>query len=180
MTKGRKPLVSKNFYINNKEFYDEIVKYKEGDDSYKEAIWLKFQKLAKRKSSQTKFSGYTYKEDFVSDAVVMCALKLDKFDHEKYTNPFAYFTEVVKNCFWANILYENRESEKKKMLLDVYEPESRGTEYPEQNKYGVEYIGETMILREDIAPQAPTLKVHDPNEFHGNGSKHNASPRYGF
>lgn len=116
MTKTRKP---KN-YINNKDLLDAMVKYKERVDAavaegkqkpivpdyIGTAILLICRNLAKKGN----FSGYTYKEEMVSDAIIDCIKAVDKFNAEKSNNPFAYFTRTAWNAFLRRLKVEKKET----------------------------------------------------------------------
>lgn len=125
-SRGRTPECTPELYINNKEFYEEIVNYfnmknNDPDIPIPECIWLKFRKLSLRIASRANFSGYTYKSEFISDAIILCAEKIDRFDPKRSRNPFAFFTTAIINCFIGRIEKEKRETEYKDHFLRVHE-----------------------------------------------------------
>ncbi len=142
--RGRRAKCEPEFYINNREFYQEILRYfymKSIDSSIPipECIWIKFRKLAMRIASRTNFSGYTYKSEFISDAIILCVQKINKFDPIRSRNPFAFFTTAIMNCFIGRIEKEKRESIYKDHFLHAYgEREdmiSRGQEFIAERLY---------------------------------------------
>jgi hypothetical protein len=177
--RGRKPSVAKEYYINNNEFYDEIARHLETlktdpNAGIPEAIWIKFHKLTRRIAMLPKFSGYTYKEEFISDALLLCAMKIDKFNPEKSQNPFAFFTQVITNCYWQAIAGENKEVSKKKSLLALYDISNLELEAPD--KYDAIYESGRLVLSEPKAPTDDTIRENamPVTVFHKGG------PKYGF
>lgn len=180
--RGRKPSVAKEYYINNKEFYDEIVEYFETlktdpNAGIPEAIWIKFHKLTQRIAMLPKFSGYTYKEEFISDALLLCAMKIDKFNPEKSQNPFAFFTQVITNCYWQAIAGENKEVSKKKSLLALYEEDSSNLELEAPDKYDASYDESGRLVLSE--PKAPTDETIRENAMPVT-ALHKGGPKYGF
>ena len=101
-SKSHKQKASKSsFYIDNKTFYDSIVKwYSQGDsapmpDNVARAIIQICENLAR----SGKFAGYTWKDDMIQEAVYICVKSAKNFDPQKTNNPFAYFTQIAFNAF---------------------------------------------------------------------------------
>lgn len=112
---------SKNgHYVDKAELYDHMVKYCEArekaktdgselpriDDYVAECIV----KIATHLSYLPNFNGYTYRQDFVSDAIENCLSYIDNFDPKKSNNPFAYFTQICWYAFIRRIMKEKRQS----------------------------------------------------------------------
>jgi cobalamin biosynthesis protein CobT len=105
---GGKPLASKErFYVEPKEFDDEIVKYYE-TDIISDNLAQMVSKIAHKLSYASNFVNYTYREEMVGDGVVRMfkALTSKKYDREKGTNPFSYFTRIAFNAFRNRIKKE--------------------------------------------------------------------------
>lgn len=104
-------------YVNNKELYEEICKWKQkcyeaGEtvklpDSIGEAIMLISEGLTK----YFKFSGYTpaWKEEMYWDGIEVSIKGLINFDETKYFNPHAYITQACFNAFVQRIKKEKKE-----------------------------------------------------------------------
>ena len=77
-SKGKK----KEFYVNPKDFYNEIKTYYETDDLI-DSLAESVNKIATGLSYATNFINYTYKDDMVGDAVVkmFTALKHKKIQY---------------------------------------------------------------------------------------------------
>lgn len=105
-------------YVNNKDLFDSIVKYK---DDYKRhsleglskpqipdyAVECFF-KIANNLATKACFSRYSYKDDMILDGVENCVKYFDTFDPNKTTNPFSYFTQTIYNAFLRKIDEEKR------------------------------------------------------------------------
>lgn len=112
---------SKNgHYVDKAELYAHMVEYCEArekakaegaeppriDDYVAECIV----KIATHLSYLPNFNGYTYRQDFVSDAIENCLSYIDNFDPKKSSNPFAYFTQICWYAFIRRIMKEKRQS----------------------------------------------------------------------
>jgi len=107
-------------YINNKTLYGAKIHNKNDlqqaleHDADKpqvpsyigESILLICRNLAKKPY----FSGYTYKQDMISDGVMDCISAVDNFDPDKTNNPFAYFTQIAWNAFLRRIQKEKKQT----------------------------------------------------------------------
>lgn len=107
-------------YINNKTLYSAMIQYKNSvDEAVKEgkqkprvtdyigqSILLICNNLAKKPN----FSGYTYKQDMISDGIIDCVAAVDNFNPDKTNNPFAYFTQIAWNAFIRRIHKEKKQT----------------------------------------------------------------------
>jgi DNA-directed RNA polymerase specialized sigma24 family protein len=108
-----------NNYIDNKRFLAAIIDHKAKIKKAKEEgkpepklsdyIGLCLLQIAERFSSKYNFSGYSWREEMVSDALENMVLYFDKFDPERYDNPFAYFTQITYNAFIRRIQKEEKQ-----------------------------------------------------------------------
>lgn len=79
---------------------------------------LQLYKMVKGLSNNGRFSGYTWKEEMISDALLKLVKALDgkKYDFSKNFNPFSYFNTIGWREFIARIKIEN----KKNKTMDDY------------------------------------------------------------
>ena len=63
------------------------------------------------------FSGYTYKEEFIADAIEAEIKYVVNFDETRFKNPFAYFTQICWQSFVRRIQLEKQQSIIKGMYL---------------------------------------------------------------
>jgi len=111
--------MAKNNYIDNKQFLDEMVKFRKSVNKAKRAkeprpqiprfIAECFLKIAENYSHNHKFIAYTFKDEMISDAVENCVRYIDNFDPKKSSNPFAYFSQVTFFAFLRRIKREKQE-----------------------------------------------------------------------
>ena len=98
-------------YINAKEMHEEIVAYYATPvgSTPSNSLGEKLMKIASRLSYQGRFRGYSFREDMANLATrrMLDALLGRKYNVEKGTNPFAYFTRIAWNCFRASINEDN-------------------------------------------------------------------------
>ena len=107
-------------YVDNKKFYSSIVEFRREkqlaiennteEPRMPEYIGKCIYLIAKNLTNHRWFIGYTevYKEEMVSDAIEKCILYFDKFDYEKWNNPFAYFSKV---CYFT---FQDRKKKERK------------------------------------------------------------------
>jgi len=110
--------IKKN-YVNNQDFLNALIEYKkkckEAEDSGEQLpkvpnyIGACIFQIANRLATKPNFSGYTYKEDMIMDGIENCLLYINNFDHEKSSNPFAYFTQVIWFAFLRRIAKEKKQ-----------------------------------------------------------------------
>ena len=109
-------------YVNNKDLLEALIQYKkdcrEAEDAGEERprvpdyIGTCIYQIATRLATKPNFSGYSYKEDMISDGIENCLLYIMNFNEEKSQNPFAYFTQIIWYAFLRRI-----QKEKKQMYI---------------------------------------------------------------
>ena len=122
-------------YVDNKKFLAAIIERKElmaeseaaGDDPPRITNYLGecILKIANHLSYRPNFINYTYREEMISDGIENCLQYIDKFNPEKSTNPFAYFTQIIYYAFVRRIQKEKKQQAIKEKLLKESNIESR-------------------------------------------------------
>jgi hypothetical protein len=104
---NRPKIPKEKFYVDPKQFDDEIVKYYNSGVISNELAEM-LNKISSKLSYSSNFAGYTYREEMVGDGIVRMfkALISKKYDREKGTNPFSYFTRIAFNAFRNRIKKE--------------------------------------------------------------------------
>lgn len=112
----------KRNYVNNPDLLAALIEYKkkckEAEDSGDEPprvpnyIGECIFQIGTRLATKPNFSGYSYKEDMISDGIENCLQYIHNFDPEKSSNPFAYFTQIIWYAFLRRI-----QKEKKQMYI---------------------------------------------------------------
>lgn len=97
-------------YLNNKEL---LLALKESNERGKmsDTLAIMLQKLCERYSTRGNFVNYTYREDMIGYALLMLVKTWKSFDATKGSNPFAFFTQCIKNSFiqYLNIEKKHRD-----------------------------------------------------------------------
>lgn len=109
----------KNNYVNNKTLYAVMKQYhadchqatteQRQVPRVPEYVGQCLMLIATRYASKPQYSGYTYKEEMIFDGIENSLKYIYNFNPEKYSNPFAYFTQIIKFAFWRRIEQENRQ-----------------------------------------------------------------------
>ena len=117
-----------NHYVNNKDFLEALIKYRE-DVAIAEIqgrekppipryIGECILKIANHLSFKPNFVNYMFKEDMISDGIENCIQYLHNFNPEKSQNPFAYFTQIIHFAFLRRIQKEKRQMDIKSKILE--------------------------------------------------------------
>jgi DNA-directed RNA polymerase specialized sigma24 family protein len=138
---------SKNIYLSNRELLAEVKKAKKkGEMSNQLARML--QMLCSRYAKKGNFINYTYNEDMQAYAMMMLVRTWNSFNPEKSSNPFAFFTQCIKNSF---IQYLNQEKRQRNIRDLVLVDQGLNPSYGfDQN------AGRVPVSGEDDAESAPT------------------------
>ena len=114
--KRAKSTSTKGHYVTNSELLEAIAADKvTGVLSTRLAKYLYM--IAERYSYSPSFSGYSFREDMVSFAVVNLCANWWKFDPEKSQNPFSYFTTSAFRSFLQYLSEERRARDIRDQLL---------------------------------------------------------------
>ena len=113
--RGRGSADKTKFYVDPKHFDDEIVKYYDSGIMSNDLAEM-VSKISHKLSYAPNFINYTYREEMVGDGVIrmMKALMAKKYNRDKGTNPFSYFTRIAFNAFRNRI-------KKEKHMADTHE-----------------------------------------------------------
>lgn len=106
--------MAKKHYVNNKDFYEAILKYQEVLQVNLEAkipdyIGLCIFNICNRLSTRPNYIGYSYRDEMVADGIENCIRAVRLFNPEKTNNPFAYFTQIAWNAFLRRIAQEKKD-----------------------------------------------------------------------
>ena len=126
--KGTRTRKRSEHYVNNKEFLEAIVKYKndvaeaaeKGEPKPRITNYLGecFLKIATHLSYKPNFVNYMFREDMICDGIENCVQYIHNFNPEKSQNPFAYFTQIIHYAFLRRIQREKRQLEIKNKIIE--------------------------------------------------------------
>ena len=115
-------------YVNNKEFLNAIVIYRNQCKRAEEAgeprpritnyLGECFLKIATHLSYKPNFVNYMFKDDMVCDGIENCVQYINNFNPEKSKNPFAYFTQIIHYAFLRRIQKEKKQLEIKTKIIE--------------------------------------------------------------
>lgn len=99
--------IKKN-YLNNKDLLAAVMHSKQlGHMSNTLATMLTL--LCAKYAKKGNFSGYSYNDDMQSYAMLMLVKTWNSFNEAKSSNPFAFFTQCIKNSFKQYLNQERRQ-----------------------------------------------------------------------
>lgn len=95
-------------YLNNKDMLREVQASKDQGkmtDTFARMMVL----LTKKYAQKYNFANYTYNDDMQGYALLTVTKSWDRFNPEKSNNPFAYYTQCIKNAFIQYIKAEAKQ-----------------------------------------------------------------------
>ena len=105
----KKKTPRKKNYLNNKDLLAEVLLSKESEPKkMTDKLARMLQMLCARYGRRGQFANYTYNEDMQAYAMMMLVRTWNSFNPEKSNNPFAFFTQCVKNSFIQFLNSEKR------------------------------------------------------------------------
>jgi hypothetical protein len=117
-------------YVNNKDFLDALIKYRDSVELAKQEGRPKpilsnyigdcILKIATHLSYKPNFINYSYRDDMILDGIENCIQYIDNFNPDKSSNPFAYFTQIIYYAFLRRIAKEKKQAYiKGKLIQDM-------------------------------------------------------------
>ncbi len=153
------PAFTGKYYLTNATLLPEVIKCKKaGKISNKLAQMLML--LTDRYSKSSKFGGYTFREDMVSEALINLCQNALKFDPEKSSNPFAFYTTSIHHSFLQFLNNEKKHRNiRDKMLIELGENPSFN--YMAENKNGASLSSDNIGVAEIDSLHEEILVVKD-------------------
>lgn len=144
--KERKP--RKVNYLNNKDLLIEVAKSKEQDPpQMTDKLAHMLQTLAARYGKKGNFAGYSYNDDMQAFAMMMLVRTWKSFDPAKSNNPFAFFTQCIKNSFIQFLNSERRQRDVRDLLLV---DQGLDASYTYQDKYNADMAEQRAQNSDDV------------------------------
>lgn len=103
-------------YINNKDLLIQLALSKEQDQMTNDLVKM-LTTLCDRYGAKSNFGGYSYLDDMKAYAMYMLVRTWRAFKPEKSSNPFAFFTQCIKNSFIQFLKKERIERDIRDQLL---------------------------------------------------------------
>lgn len=128
------PEATSKYYLTNAKLLPAVIDAKEKgrlSDELARMLMMLTRKYAQRPC----FSGYTYKEDMISEALANLCQNALKFNPEKSKNPFAFYTSCINNSFLQFLNVEKKHRRiRDQLLIDMGENPSYN--FAEEHKRG--------------------------------------------
>ena len=103
-------------YLNNKDLLAEVIKSK-SQNKMTDKLAHMLTLLTTRYASKGNFASYSYLDDMRSYAMLMLCKTWNSFNIEKSENPFAFFTQCIKNSFRQYLNSEKKQRDIRDQLL---------------------------------------------------------------
>jgi len=103
-------------YVTNKQLLPEIKKSKQQGQMTSELAEM-LMLMTRRYAAKSNFSQYSYKEELEGDALVHLVRVWDQFDEERGSNPFAFYTQCIKNSFNQTLNKEKKQRDIRDRIL---------------------------------------------------------------
>lgn len=143
-------MAKKAHYIDNKQFYVEMVKYYDSvqvdreqglsDPPATEFMGKCFVDIAMNLSNRPNFMNYTYKEEMIGDGIENCLQYCSNFNPVKSKNPFAYFTQIIYYAFVRRIEREKKQAYVRHKLSEKMIDEQSMALYEEYDNGRLDHI----------------------------------------
>lgn len=111
----------KENYLDNQKFKEALREYRDVCLEAKKRgepkplipnyIGKSFMDMAQHMAQRPNFSGYTYRDDMVMDAVENCCVCVSNYDPDRGTSALSYYSQVVWYAFLRRISKEKRQTE---------------------------------------------------------------------
>lgn len=111
----QKPVKPKN-YLNNKDMLAQVILSKQQGRMTNELAKM-FQLLCARYAKKGNYAGYSYNSDMQAYAIMVLCRTWASFNPEKSNNPFAYYTQCIKNNFSQYLKEEKGHQKTRDKLL---------------------------------------------------------------
>ena len=147
-------------YVNNKEFLQAIIDWKEKVKDAESAgeeqppvtdyIGECFMKIAQHLSFRPNFINYSYKEEMIGDGIENCLQYVNNFNPEKSKNPFSYFTQIIYYAFIRRIQKEKKQTHTKHKIIEKSMMPTFDQNPLDDTNYGNQYLD---YLQKNMLPQ---------------------------
>lgn len=144
------PEATSKYYLTNSRLLPAVLKAKEAgalSNELAEMLMMLTRKYAQRPC----FSGYTYKEDMISEAMTNLCQNALKFNPDKSKNPFAFYTSCINNSFLQFLNVEKKHRRiRDQLLIDMGENPSYNFIEEHKRAQQGEFEGELNELKTQI------------------------------
>lgn len=155
------PEFTSKYYITNSALLPEVLESKK-NGKMTDALAEMLMKLTRKYANRPCFINYSYRDDMISEALTNLCQNALKFNPEKSSNPFAYYTTCINSSFLQYLNFEKKHRKiRDELLIEVGENPSFGfqEEYTRQQAgEGGEYKTEMSDMATQIVEAKERLK----------------------
>lgn len=145
------PAYTGKYYLTNATLLPEVIKCKAAGKISNELAKMLLL-LTERYAKSSRFAGYTFRDDMVSEALLNLCRNALKFNPEKSSNPFAFYTTAIHNSFLQFLNSEkNHRNIRDKMLVEL-------GENPSFNYMANEKTGQSL--------SSDNVGIEEPEHYH--------------
>ena len=174
---------TKPFYVSNIRLFDEYLKWyasiEEAKSQGKEEpeiprfIAESIMKICNRLSYAPNFINYSYREEFVGDAIENVIKTAKNFNPERSSNPFSFITTIAYNAFLRRIAIEKKQSYVKSEIIkelpleDLLDVQDHDDDCMVHNQM-LDFLRENSFLDNDYTPKRKkrkTVALHEETLF---------------
>jgi hypothetical protein len=150
MPRPKKDNSNNKHYVNNTDFLNALIAYKEDvkraelnseePPQVTDYIGDCFIKIANHLAYKSNFINYSFREDMILDAIENCLIYMHNFDSNKTRNPFAYFTQISFYAFVRRIKKEKRQMQTKYKYIESLDLDSIILQAHDDSEYSNAFI----------------------------------------
>lgn len=149
------------YYLTNQDLLPAVIDAKsKGFLTDKLARMLML--LTDRYSRRSNFSGYSFREDMVSSALTNLCQNALKFDPEKSSNPFAFYTTAIHNSFLQYMMGEKKHRYIRDTLLIQAGCDASFTFMNDGNKSGSSMSSDDIVVTDEVPTEVDEKSVYKP------------------
>ncbi len=149
-------------YLNNKELLPEIKACKAKGQMSNKLIRM-LQLLCSRLARKGSFVNYSYNEDMQAYAMMMLVRTWAAFNPEKSSNPFAFYTQCIKNSFVQYLKHEDRQQRVRDVTM-IRQGLNPSYGYDDGHKRGIEDEQDFDTMRTQVEVQTRERFIDAPIE----------------
>jgi DNA-directed RNA polymerase specialized sigma subunit len=150
------------YYLTNAKLYPAVVRAK-AEGKITEELGKMLLTLTTNYAKNRLFSGYTYKDDMIGGALVNLSQNALKFDSDKYTNAFSYFTTCIHRSFLQFLNSEKKHRRIRDQLL-IEIGENPSFNYSDEYQSGATEENGLKESFEELSDQISEAKVREAAE----------------
>lgn len=160
-------------YIDNQKFKDALREWKVAREASTDHVVMpryvgeSIKLIAQRMATRPNFSGYSFIDDMVGDAIVICVKYADRFDPDRGTSALGYFSQCVWMSFLGRIKKEKDQNRIKREMVKFFDVETYSTQEhdAEFNINLTEFLSsiggaEDEIIVQEIPRELSVLEQH--------------------